>query len=178
MKKHLIVFLFLNAFVFNSFSQILVPKVKDDTTQQRIHNFFGFSLVPTLNGSLITFAIVRELRDGSTNISFISKDTFILQAMGMQTSKANPKKESFFKKYNISPATLEELWKLRYSQHPYSQKKILGWSNKESIPSPGQMIELKKFGIENMFSYCYGKNAFELLQLIQDPSWVARYKGL
>ena len=178
MKKTLLIIFFINTLVLTSFTQILVPKVKNDTTAQRIHHFFGFSLVPTLNGSLITFAIVRELRDGSKEISFISKDTFILQAMGMQDSKANPKKESFFKKYNITPEALDEIWKLRYSEHPYSQKKIFGWANKESIPSPGQMIELKKFGIENMFSYCYGEKAFKLLQLIQDPSWVVRYKGL
>jgi hypothetical protein len=164
--------------MLTTFSQILVPKVQDDTTKQRVHNFFGFSLVPTLNGSLITFVIVRELRDGSKKITSISKDTFILQSMGLQVSKANPKKESFFKKYNITPATLDEIWKLRYSEQPYSQRKIPGWANKESIPSNGQMVELNKFGIYNMFSYCYGEKAFKLLQLIEDPSWVVRYKGL
>ena len=178
MKRIALIILFINIFIVTAFSQILVPKIKNDTTPQRIHYFFGFSLVPTPNGSLTTFAIVRELRNGDKTISVISKSKFILQAFGQQCSKANPQKENFFKKHRVNPETLDEIWKLRYSQYPFKDKKEQGWSNKESIPSAEQMSELNKFGIYNMFSFCYGEKAFKLLQLIQNQSWVARYKGL
>ncbi len=178
MKKIVLIILFFNLVISPAFSQILVPKIKNDTTPQRIHYFFGFSLVPTPGGSLTTFAIVRELRNGDKTISAISKSTLILQAFGQQYSKANPKKENFFKKYKVNPATLDEIWKLRYSQYPFKNKNEQGWANKESIPSIGQMNELNKFGIYNMFDYCYGEKAFKLLQLIQNQSWVANYKGL
>lgn len=178
MKKNILIIIFFVLVISPVSSQILVPKITNDTTPKRIHYFFGFNLVPTLNGSLTTFAIIRELRNGDKTISVITKRTFIFQASGHQNSEANPKKENFFKKYQIEPATLDDIWKLRYSKYPYKNNKIQGWSNKESIPSPGQMNELKKFGIYNMFSYCYGEKAFKLLKLIEDPSWVTHYKGL
>jgi hypothetical protein len=144
--------------------------------------FFGFNLIPNSVGGLYHVAIIKLEKDGKYKVRQITKETFIAQGKGLETSIANPKGIDLFKKFQINdPNIMDKLWQLRYKTYPYLTNGPMepGWSTNDSItflPSPGQMKTLENFGMFRMNDYIYGDNAFRLLQLMGKPEWVKLYK--
>lgn len=155
--------------------QILVPK-KDYVPEVRKARYsFGFSLIAGSHQSLVSFAIVRELPDSTKEYIYLRKDTFIRQMMGVERSKANPDTINYFEEYDIPISVLDNLWKLKHKEHPYSMRPQPGWAS-GNIPSPAQFDMLAPYGITRISDYCYGHNLIKLLIKVSDPIWVAEYQ--
>ncbi len=142
-------------------------------------HYFGFSLYPGPNSSMVSFGIITIFPDNSYKITALSQRDFYLQAMGMTYSKANPDTTDLFELYEIENIyVVDSLWKLRYAEYPFEnqRKTEKGWANKDIIPSPGQFDILNQFGIRRLNDFCYGENAWKLLHVLQDPFWIRQYK--
>jgi hypothetical protein len=143
--------------------------------------FFGFNLVPNSIGNLYHVALIKLENNGTYKIKQITKETFIAQAKGLETSEANPQGIDLFEKFQIkNPNIIDDLWKLRYKKYPWSEENMEGYSSRVDslifLPSPGQLKTLENFGMFRMSDYIYGDNAFRLLQLMSKPEWVKLYK--
>jgi len=126
--------------------------------------------------------------------------TFLLQAMGKQTSAANFGNIDLFAEYNLSDCfykydsisddysecfTLEDLWTLRYSRNPICPvgcipapgMKIDGWSQGKFHPSWPQIQILQEYGVIQDSDFFYGENMFKLFQDVEKPDWIDTYKN-
>ncbi len=176
MKKTLL-FIMLIGFVFAGTSQILIPK-KDHVPEVRQSRYsFTISLVSGGYNSLISCGIMRQLPDSSKEVIYLGMTSFMLQIQAFQKSKANPDKINYLKEYDISPAVIEDLWKLKYNVNPYSTREEKGWANGKGMPSVGQFEMLSEFGITKMSDYCFGDNLIRLLLKANDPIWVNQYQN-
>jgi hypothetical protein len=186
-------------FLFFTFCSLFLPEMgisQQDTSitfgdeNFDAEYFFGFNLIPNANGGLYHVVLIKPEKNGTYKIKQITKETFIAQAKGKETSTANPKGIDLFKKFQIeNPNIIDDLWRLRYKDYPYGpnpknpnkSKSVIdpGWSKNDSIPflpSPTQLKTLENFGMFKMNDYIYGDNAFRLLQLMGKPEWVKLYK--
>ncbi|MDQ3110095.1 MAG: hypothetical protein M3R17_09385 [Bacteroidota bacterium] len=179
------------------------------------HDHLGFSLLPGANSQLVTYCIVRKFDDPAKQFTAqnISKNEFVSIAYGWGNSTANSKNENLFTKFEIShcgyiPDTiihyvlykgglrcnpLDDLWRLAYSDHPYSNATPAvpanpssvttptgpgpGWARSPLRPSEGQIQILQSYGAETFIDVIYGDDAFHLLHDMQDAAWVSRYSG-
>lgn len=141
--------------------------------------YFAISLQPNYQG-LITYAIVEVNDKGEiVNRIFMGLVNWLHQIIGIQQSIANPEGRNLLKEAGIEgPDVVGELWKLRYSESPYhGSTNEKGWAANPRMPSDGQMLMLKKFGITNINDYVYGQNLLNLLKAMEDPSWIAEYQN-
>ena len=148
--------------------------------QEKDQYYFGFSLYPDANSSMVSFGIIKISADGKKSVQHLSERDFMLQAAGMQASPANPDTVDLFKQYGISNYyVVDSLWKLKFAEYPFKGQRQTekGWANKDFTPSDGQFSMLSQFGIRHIYDFCYGENAFLLLKAIQDPGWIARYNS-
>ena len=160
---------------------------------------FAFNINSSHNSGLINYAVVG-VRDGK----IVSKKpmelkTFLLQAMGKQTSAANFENIDLFAAHNLSDCfykydsisddysecfTLEDLWTLRYSRNPICPvgcipapgMKIDGWSQGKFHPSWPQIQILQEYGVIQDSDFFYGENMFKLFQDVENPDWIDKYK--
>jgi len=140
--------------------------------------YFAFNLVETGDGRLSNYAVIKVNEDSTVHVTRLTEADFILQIGGKQESKANPDRENLWAKYQVDYATLYDLWKLRYSEHPYSQRPIAGWAKKKFGPSDEQIEFLRPYGIDSFTNFIYGEKAFKLLYDMQDPAWINKYTSL
>ncbi len=173
LKKYLIkILLFLAIIISFSFNVVEPPPTP-------VKWQFAFNLNENMQGGkLLQCAILRDSPSGKREIRFLTFESFILQAMGRQKSKANPDKIDYFEKYNVSWKVLDDLWKLRYARHPYSKGKkdnITGYAKNPKSPSVGQIQMLNSFGVEKFTDFFIGENAFNLLVSMQDVEWLTQY---
>lgn len=176
MKKFLF-FILVVGFTFSGEAQILVPK-KDYVPEVRQSRYsFTISLVSGGYNNPVSFGIMRQLPDSTQEVSYLSMSSFILQIQAFQKSKANPDKINYLKEYDISPAVIEDLWKLKYDVNPNSTREEKGWATGKGMPSAGQFAMLAEFGISKMSDYCYGDKLIKLLLKVNDPIWVNQYQN-
>lgn len=140
--------------------------------------YFAISLQPSTQ-DIITFAIVDFNSKGEvTKRIFLKRTDWIRQIIGIQQSIANSEGKNILKEAGLeSPDVIEELWKLRYAEWPYHGSKDKGWAGKPRMPSEGQMLMLKKFGLNSLSDYIFGNNLIKLLQSMNDPAWVSEYQS-
>ena len=128
-----------------------------------------------------------------------SGKTFLLQAMGKQTSAVTFENIDLFAAYNLSDCfykydsisdnysecfTLEDLWTLRYSRNPICPvgcipspgMKIDGWSQGKFHPSWPQIQILQEYGVIQDSDFFYGENMFKLFQDVENPDWIDKYR--
>jgi len=157
---------------------------------------FGISLSTGLNNQLYTIFIVKEFEGQVIQADPITREQFVLQAQGIVESRANPARENFFRKYEVSlcvpegPDTagryvadcpvFDDLWKLRFWDYPFrlqeGQHPGKGWAEKREAPSPRQLLLLTNYGIMHANDIARGENAFHLLRDVGDSSWVDNYR--
>lgn len=164
---------------------------------------FGILLMPNWQEP-ITYSILG-FHDGKLiEKKHISKNEFILMASGRMQSIANPEKKDLFFKYDVPQCkvgyersqnefllqcpALNNLWKLRYQVYPGdpieetqsvesgSSSRRRGWSKYLTGPSEEQLNKLEPFGIKKYQDFAIGKDAFDLIKAVNDPSFVSRYK--
>jgi len=171
----------LPVFVFAQSNAIFKVKTGDEEPYYKNEWYFGISLVANSSGQMVRFGFIKIHEDGRKEITWLTRDNFILQATGQQPSKANKNKENFFEKYQIKWDIFDELWKLRYAEWPYDDQNRLvpGWAGKMFVPSDAQWAYLKKnYDYGALADFLYGENMWKLLQDAQDPNWIAQYSSL
>lgn len=139
--------------------------------------FLGYRIVNNSSGELVRFGMIRISPNGATKVTPLSKINFFLQASGKQRSRANKDEIDFWEKYEIHPKLMDQLWKLKFAEHPYRHSgDIEGWANLKYAPSPGQLKFLTKYGYKRSISdFIYGEKCFQLLKDIQSPDWQYDY---
>jgi hypothetical protein len=154
----------------------------DDDGPDPLRDFLGFVLLPGSN-DLVRFYEVHINDDSTMKYTQLTMDGFVNRAAGRERSAANPTKDDLFRNFGIKNyGIVAKLWQLRYKEYPYFTpvQHEPGWSNNDEhpeIPSPQQFEILRQFGIESLSSLCYGDKCFMLLACMENPDWVARYKG-
>lgn len=150
--------------------------------------------MPSPNSFMVTFAEIQILPNDQKKATVLTVDEFIRIAKGGYHDASNPKNENFFIKYEVGGLMccvdscgkivnyeiyklLEMLWMLRYKDNVYKTCKNVGWTSGYS-PSEAQFEILKKYGINHVYDWCYGENAFRLFRDIQSPSFQDKYKSL
>lgn len=147
------------------------------------------------HSSVLTYAFVST-RDGKiVGAQVVREDMFFYSALGHWPSFVNPKRENLFEKNGIDSCFLikddldkivsyycrpfQELWKIRFNEHPV-QYDLIGWSHGKYKPSQKQMEYLKtEYGIHNILTeYIYGDSLFKLLRDVRSPAWIDNYKSL
>jgi len=156
---------------------------------------FGFSLNPTAQGGLNALFIYTTLEGRVVGSIPMRLQPFILQASGVEESKANLESVDLFDQYeiqdcgiwadkeglqaNLECSPLLDVWKLRY-KHGMGAQPGNGWAAEEFRPSERQQIILQMYRspeYEHWHGPYFGKNAFRLLHDMQDPAWVDTYQN-
>lgn len=154
--------------------------VKITSQNEKSYNaVFAINLQPNYQ-DLITYFILKVNDKGEVVDRIILKrDDWIRQIVGIQASIANPGGKNILKEAGINgPEVLDEIWKLRYAEHPYERRTPeKGWASKPRCPSPEQMNMLKQFGVQTLSDYIYGENLLKLLKAIEDPAWISEYQS-
>lgn len=158
---------------------IVVTSTVEAQNKSKSKFYFGFSFGQQVSGSgLMNYGIVKVLANGKKEIIRLTDTNFKLQIAGKQESLANPDNINFFLENKIMWQTLDQLWKIKYSEYPFRKRlDNKGWAHKKYAPSPQQMKILNQYGIKFITDFCYGDNAFKLLKAMQDGEWVSRYQN-
>ncbi|MBL7951864.1 MAG: hypothetical protein JNM62_09100 [Flavobacteriales bacterium] len=156
---------------------------------------FGFSLNLAGNNDKQYTLFIYKVHEGQVlESTAISERTFILQAMGLEASRANPASIDLFKQYDISEcdarrdslssvyayrcSPLNDLWRLRYGGAT-SNTGSAGWAQELNTPGIRQQIILQAYRSdheEHWLGPYFGAKAFALLRDMQDPAWVSTYR--
>jgi len=161
-----------------------------------LQHHFAISLSPGANTALFTAAVVSESGGKIVRSRPVAARNFMLQISGNEYSLANPDGINLIKekgiescevwldslsrqyRYNCNP--VKNIWRLRYDSYPVLNDAMndkVGWSNKKYTPSDGQMAILGGYGLKSVNGFIYGDNLFRLFKDMNNPSWVATYKG-
>jgi len=157
-------------------SQIIIPK--KDYVQEIRHSRYTFSISLASAGGIdhISYGIMRENPDSTREVIFLTKSSFLRQASGNETSRANPNKINFFEEYGIDSKVIDHLWKLKHDKNPYSDE--LGWGTELGVPSQAQYQMLHEFGIYRKSDQVFGDKLWLFLTKVSDPVWLGQYQNL
>ncbi len=161
--------------------------------QERARYVFGFSLNPTPQGELYSLFIYSVLHDQVIEGIPMRTKPYILQAAGLQESRANLEFLDLFDAYGIIHCgawtdelgvhvgfecpPINDLWKLYYRED-VAYNRGSGWAAEEFRPSTRQQILLGAYrspAYEHWKGPYFGEDAFRLLRDMQDPAWVKTY---
>jgi hypothetical protein len=176
----------------------------ETSVAQELRSHFGFSINPTANSGIITYAVIET--DESNKIrsrKIVSRNNWILMIRGQQYSKANPSGIDMWSEKEIGDCfwildplidkyealgceakiNCEDLWRLRYAKNPqFRQDKITsnskisgGWAADPFRPNWPQIQILQNYGIIYISDFFYGDNMFQLMKDIQEDTWVETY---
>lgn len=172
--KKLLVFIWLIPFLGNC--QLIIPK-KDYVPEVRQARYsFAISLITGANSEAVSFGIYRQSNDRDHEVIFLTKESFLRQASGLEESKANPDKKDYFKENDIDPHVLEQLWRLKHDEYPWHPGNETGWGTKSGVPSERQFQMLAEFGINSMVDYVVGEKVWFFLKKVSNPVWQAEYQ--
>lgn len=154
---------------------------------------FGLSLMTGMNNDLFTLFEVKELEGQVLEARPITRGRFVQEAVGGIPSRANSTGINLFRKYGVHGCllppelddgrrvvsdcgVLDELWKLRFWEHPFQGGTGQGWAESRTQPSPRQMLLLANYGFYRLHDMVCGEELFRLLHDISDPEWVDNYR--
>jgi len=144
--------------------------------------YFCIKLTYGESDNLVIYSIVGINKKGKQTQHFLSRENWMYEFTANRPSLANPNNIDFMKEYNINYKTIKSLWKIKFSEYPWSQKypdDIVGWAGKQQSPSKRQMEFLKQYGINKFISDpIYGDKLIKLLQDMQNEAWVNEYINL
>ena len=148
----------------------------------------GFSL----NGT--TF-IYKVFADSVIASETIGNKTFIMQGLGVETSRANPADSNLFERFAVPNCgglidtttkevgylcvPLDDVPKLMTGAASDGSGNF-GWAANSAQPGDGQQRILAKYRLtseQHWLGPYLGEGAFRLLRDMQDPDWVARYRS-
>jgi hypothetical protein len=131
-----------------------------------------------------------------TNKKYITKDEFIRFATGNWPSIYNPKRLNFLSLNNIPNcglikdsitgkeipycASLDSIWKIRWSDFPFNFGKDTGWAGETRKPSNKQARYLyDTYGVYNIDLNFFEDTSFwKIMRDVQDPVWIENYKAM
>lgn len=160
-----------------------------------IEPVFGVRVSYTSTGQMNTYGLFLKVNGVVSKRRIVSHDEFVKFVTGHWPSVYNPNRDNLFEKHAIpcdvlkeefsnkdivSCDLLETLWKVRFDENPFLQANESGWSNDQFVPSKKQQLFLyKEYGIENIdLNFFIDTNFWKILQDIQDPEWIGKYKSL
>jgi hypothetical protein len=163
---------------------------------------FGFSIQPSANTGLITYAIVGEKDGQIVSKQVISMNNFILQMKGEQNSLANPHRVDLFAQNGLDSCfyyydlikdfygslhcfSIDDLWMIRYSRTPLCSDgcipkegmKTEGWAAGRYKPNEVQMKLLEAYGIFHFNQFIYGQNMLQLFKDMANEEWQNMYRS-
>lgn len=156
---------------------------------------FGFSLSQTSTEDELYTLFIYKVLDGQVlESTAIPERSFVMQATGLETSRANTEGVDLFELYLVPNCEaqrdtidrsihyhcdpLAEVWKLRYGGAT-SGTGTAGWAQHLNEPGVRQQIILQAYRSpqnDHWIGPYFGKQAFLLLRDIQDPAWVSTYR--
>ena len=167
---------------------------------------FGFKINTTTYGQAVQCVIVYTNSSGKEKLYCLKTAQWARQVTGYENSKANPENKNLIKEYDIfevpdkvikmgeeevkiytlerTEAILTNLWRLRYSEFPYStgNNEIgSGWAahpdtNITFMPSKRQMETLQTYGIDGINDIFKDEDAFRLMRDVLDKTWQKTYE--
>lgn len=158
---------------------------------------FAMSLINGPNSHQATFAIISFRDTIPVKTTFLTRDQFLAQIMGIETSPANPTDTNLLDQWQIdycwfytdSNTTrrhyeydcplIDEIWKVRYRRDPYNanMRRDDGWAHNYYGPSQPQLRFLReKYNVRNISDFFVGDHLFHFLKDIQDTSWIRQYR--
>ncbi len=173
----------------------------ENTDVKKDYNF-ALRLMPSLNGSLVQTAILKEKSDGKYEVQYVPLEDWVRQIIGAETSKANPEQENLIKKYNVFEipgenqneeintliisklkVIINNLWRIKYAEYPFYNPNLnqeKGWALNENekitwMPSESQIQLLKPYGINNLSDFFIGEHLFDFLKDVTNRDWQNRY---
>lgn len=144
------------------------------------------------SGGLYQFALVYLKGDRIASIQPVSKERMIKVGAGKWPIPGTHKFHNFFAEqemyvfpadtqdvFNIE-ASIDSLWKVRFSAHPFSQGLDEGWSQGDFRPSLKQQKYIyDRYGVRGYDQdYFVDSSFFKLLKDVQDPGWIKTYKSM
>ncbi|MCH2198763.1 MAG: hypothetical protein MK081_08255 [Flavobacteriales bacterium] len=151
----------------------------------------AIQLMPNWNDP-ITFGIATIYEGEVIDLDHVTMENFIMIYAGARKHIANKTGSNLFSKRGINNCyvdyvsaerqhyrtcdPVEGLWKLRYQKNPNDDTDKGGWSSIESAPDDRQLSMLRAFNITRLNDFAIGEDAWALIQAVNDPSWVAKYK--
>ena len=169
--------------------------------QVQIKTVLGIGVITAPNSRMYSFAEI-QIRTSSNEVighKNITRDAFLKKGTGLWPSRANPNKVNLFEEHGVecfpiydsilnkytqfACSPLLDLWKLRWSKHPYQHfpgDEGNGWSQGQYKPSTAQQKYLwERYNNPNiMINYFYGEKMFELFKDMQDSVWILNYQQL
>ncbi len=155
---------------------------------------FGVKISQSSTGSIISYIALRYSADGNLREKRpCNKDEFIKIISGFWPTNFNSKRENFFEKNGVvggvfvndtllqkvsyCPA-LDSLWKIRYSDYPFSGNDEKGWSLSGNRPSLKQEKYLSdRYHIKQLdFEYIIDSNFWNLMRDVSDTIWISNYR--
>jgi hypothetical protein len=160
--------------------------------QAIVRHSFGVRIGLTVDSQIVNFAGFIYNDGRLVTNQNLTKEDFIRFASGFWPSRFNPKRENFFEKYNVPGGlltdsitgkkipfcpTLDSLWKICYSDHPFRGSSEKGWSQELYKPSRKQFLYLDSvYGVKSISHDFFHDTMFwRLLQDIDTPNWKEHY---
>lgn len=162
---------------------------------QMAKTYFGFSLTKSYQSGLITYALIKVHKGKIVSKKLLRKDVFVQMIVGRIPSAANIERKNLFVEHNLDTCVvyvddiqnkytghickpLDQLWKIKYREHPEQHGLGMGWSQEYYSPSMKQLQFLNsEFKVWNTNQYFWGPKMWDLLQKVMDPNWISRYKS-
>lgn len=155
----------------------------------------AFSLNPYANSQPVTFGQLTLWDGVIKKWEYLTKESFMRIATGVEYSKANLDSVDMFIEHGITKPivtvdtlyntttydfqTLNDVWKLRYSTYPFEgYADNAGWSSGGLHPSEGQQNVITSYGPKYYSDWIIADEAFRLLHDMEDPNWVANYMAM
>ncbi len=175
LKTNILFFIAVFALSGSLFSQAIIIPIDEYEAEPTLPRItFGISLSATHN-SPTSYAMVRQYYNGSTEVIYLTYESFILQVKGLEESRANPQKINFIKKYEITEEAFAAIWMLKHDEYPFGIKRDKGFGTKSGIPSKAQFGMLNQFGIYKIDDFAYGENMWRLMKRIENYDWLVNY---
>ncbi len=159
------------------------------------HPAFGLKVSYQSTGSIVSYIAYIDNGRAQSHVKMITEAEFIKVASGFWPSIYNPSKKNLFAEHHLNHgvltdqntlkeytfcAPLDSVWKIHFQKNPLDVKKGAGWSNRQFNPSLSQELYLSKTYHVNHIDteYFLDTNMWHLLQDVQDPVWIEKYKFL
>lgn len=155
---------------------------------------FGVGIFSGPQSSVLTYAIITTSGDQVIGTQIVNEQRFMYTIMGYWPHSANPQrinlleangvdscflyKNQFDKIIGFYAKPFNDLWKIRYKEHPYKYD-TNGWGQNLYSPSPAQSRFLyQEYGVKHIQTeYFFGDTLYKLLKDVETESWVSKYKA-
>lgn len=167
---------------------------KPPSEEQMATSHFAICLTNNYQSGIVTYAIVKVYNDKIVAKKILRRDTFVQMIVGRIPNAANLERKNLFIENDLDTCVvyvddiqgkytghictpLDQLWKIKYKEHPVEHGLEEGWSQDYYSPTMNQLKFLQQeFGIWSTTQYIWGDKMWELFHKVMDPVWIDKYK--